>query len=227
MTGSQISFTLSIYILSIAIALILSILKKNISGVSIKVALIIHASLFVILILSLIVLPTSGVCGYFLLFFFCSGIVTAGYFFRSRVHTALQAYFALYLLSIILFIYSPSFLVRLISLNMPETGKTDQFRLKENYFLEEQLLMMNINDSLVQYKITQHFGVFHKTLARDIRFGCRIDSLKVLSFDPATEANVRAYIMRNSVKFASIDSLDLNIRFNLNQNEPIHKNKYH
>ena len=224
MTGSQLAITLSLYIISLALALILSILKKKATGRS-RIPIIIHVILFVFFIISKILSPLSFLSGYIFLIFFCSGIITGGYLFRSGASLILQAYFFLYLLSIVVFIYSPSLLVGMISLNATKTDKSASYHLAANFFLEEQRSLLNDSDTSVQYKITQQFGIFHKTLARDIRFGKRIDSLKVLSFNPEFAADLRGYLNIKSTNLAGPDSLDLHIKFNTHQDERIQKKK--
>lgn len=225
MSGSQLSITLSIYITSMALALIFSILKKKDKGKYFKLLLSIHLTLLMFFIICKFSMPLYNYTGYVFLFFFCSGIITGGYIFRSHAPLSLRIYFSLYVLSIVVFIFSPSLLVKAISFRLEQNEKPNHYHLTSNYFLEEEASMLNISDTMVKYKVTRHFGVFHKTLARNISFGDRIDSLKILSFNPAIDTRLRGYIYRKSITFASVDSIDMHIIFNLTPDEIIQKKK--
>ena len=181
----------------------------------------IHGVLFAFFLLAFLLIEKSLLPGYLFLFFFCSGIISGGYLLRSKAPLLLRFYFLLYIASILLFLYSPSMLVRAITLELNDIAQNDQFRLADNYYLEEEQLLMEVSDATVKYKITQHFGVFHKTLARDLRFGSRLDSLLILSFNPAKGADIRGYISSKSPKFEGIDSVELHAVFNSPSKEHI------
>ena len=147
MTASQLTLTLSLYILSIAFALILSIIRFKKSIVSWKLVFIIHVLLFIVFLLLHYLFQAAMSSRYFFLFFFCTGIISGGYLLRTDAPLLLRIYFSIYIGSIIVFISSPSYLVRLISLSNNKPNEIQVYRLTGNYFLEEEQMMKNIPDS--------------------------------------------------------------------------------
>ncbi len=214
MSGSQLIMAISLYITSMAFAVIISIVIKNNTAKKRKLPLLIHVVLFAFFLFAFLFMDQPLLPGYLFLFFFCSGIITGGYLIRSNAPLLLRFYFTLYISSILLFLYSPSMLIRAMTLKLDNIAQNDPFRLADNYYLEEEQMLMQVSDSMATYKITQHFGVFHKTLARDLRFGNRLDSIKILSFNPANGADIRGYISSKSPTFEGIDSIELHAVFN-------------
>ena len=223
MSTAQLTLTLSLYILSIALALILSIIRFKKSIVSWKLIFIIHVLLFIVFLLLHYLFQAAVSSRYFFLFFFCTGIISGGYLLRSDAPLLLRIYFSIYIGSIIVFISSPSYLVRAISLSNEKPNEIQVYRLTGNYFLEEEQMMKNIPDSAVTYKITQHFGVFHKTLSTNLRFGSRLDSIAIVSFDKLKGTRIVGFHSIKTPNFTRQDSLELFAVFHLQSKERIQK----
>ena len=226
MTATQLTLTLSLYILSVAFAFILSLIRFKNSIFNWKFIGIIHVLLFIVFFLFKYVFQANNSSRYFFLFFFCSGIIAGGYLLRSNAPLLVRIYFSLFIVSIFVFISSPSYLVRTISMTSIKSNATSFFRLEANYFLEEEQMMMNIPDSAVTYKITQHFGVFHKTLSTNLRFGSRLDSIKLVAFDKLKGARIRGFNSIKTPNFTQWDSLEQFAVFNLQSNIRIQKKNY-
>lgn len=113
--------------------------------------------------------------------FFCSGVLLSGYALRSAFPLTVKIYFAVFLSSIVVFIYSPSTLISWINLQKKATASENEFALGENYFLTRQQSMFNVNPENVSYKLVKRAGRFNKTIQRDIYFGHQADSVKTVS----------------------------------------------
>ena len=225
MSDFQLIITLTLYIVSMAFAVILSIVRKNKEQGKWKMAVLIHIALLSCFLIFKAFFDAPVLAGYVFLIFFCSGIISGGYLIRSKAPTLLRFYFILYIASIILFIASPSTLVKTITLRFENTSQKDKFNITGNYYLEEEQMLMQVSESMVKYKITQHFGVFHKTLVRNLRFGNRLDSILILSFNPAIGADIRGYIQSKSPTFEGIDSIDVHTIFKTPSKELIQRKK--
>jgi hypothetical protein len=92
----------------------------------------------------------------------------------------------------------------------PSGGDSGVFRLDSRYYLEEEKRMLTRSDSLATYKITSRYGMFHKTIARNISFGQKLDSIKLLTFSKDQIANIRGYFNVNSPTFGT-DSIDVSV----------------
>jgi hypothetical protein len=223
MLGSLLIIAITLYITSMAFALILSITGRNKNSAKWKTILIIHLTFFACFLIFKLLSGEKPIAGLTFLLFFCSGIIGSGYTIRSKAPTLLRIYFALYIASIFIFLTSPSSLIKIITMKVDKSNRKEQFHLSSNYYLEEEQMLMGVSDSLVKYKITQHFGVFHKTLTRDLRFGYRLDSIRILSFNPATGALLRGYSSSKSITFEVPDSVDLKAVFNSPAKEQIQR----
>lgn len=202
------------YIISIAFCLIFSIAFRHVVISKLKLPLLMHASLILVFCVIYMINSESTSLHYLMLAFVCSGLMMAGMILRSDALLPFKIYFSLYLLSILFFLISPSHLFRYISYSWRNDDLFQAFHLRNNYFLEEQQGMLNLSDEKTKYKVIQSFGVFHKTLARDIDFGQRIDSIRVVSFNPANTLILRGYFSAKSTTFETPDSLDITTTLN-------------
>jgi hypothetical protein len=222
MSNFQLIASLTLYILSVVAALVLTITAKKRGTGSLKGMLILH--MFLVLLFAMLFL--SGNRNIYIhlsfLFFFCSGILLSGLLLRSEQSLFMKIYSALFLSSIIFFLISPSRTIRFITFSHTE-HQVNRWNIVSNYFLEEEQLLLAHADSTTSYKITRQFGVFHKTLARDISFGNRVDSIKVLEFNENQNAIIRGYINENSSIFGTCDSMDISVPFVASKNTIIQK----
>lgn len=146
------------------------------------------------------------------LFSVCSGLILSGLAWNSKVKTVVKIYFALYLLTIPLFFFSPSMLINfLLTTRYTDTiGKS--FPVRENYFLEEQSSFMNSDSAAPNYKIIKKDGFFHQTIQRNIVFAGRLDSILVLQFISGEQVIVRGYSNRTTFVSSETDSLDVAVK---------------
>jgi len=91
--------------------------------------------------------------------------------------------------------------------------------------MEEEKSMLSVSDSTTTYKITRQFGIFHKTLARNISFGMRLDSIRLNNFDEEKGIDVRGYYIRKTDTFEACDSMDISVPFVASKNTIIQKRK--
>ena len=223
MNNDLLIITITAYIISIAGCLILSIALRNVSLIKLKYPLLIHAFLTIVFAIIYIVNSQLPILHYLSLTFVCSGLVLSGIILRSDAMLPMKIYFSLFLLSILFFLISPSHLFRTISFSWKNNDLFQTFHIRSNYFLEEQQGMLNLSDDQTKYKVIQSFGVFHKTIARDINFGHRLDSIRLILFNPVELLILRGYFSSKSPKFETYDSLDVTTSLGAQTEEIIHK----
>jgi len=83
--------------------------------------------------------------------------------------------------------------------------------LRDNYFIERQSSAFSNNTTEVKYKVIEKNGMFHKTVARDLDFKGKLDSMKILSYDERKAIIIRGYSGSTSFVEDKIDSVDLTI----------------
>ena len=215
--------TITAYIISIAGCLILSIALRNVSLIKLKIPLFIHALLIVAFAIICMLNSTFYLLHYLMLSFSCSGLILSGVVLRSDALLPMKIYFSMFLFTIAVFIVSPSNLLRGISYSWNSNTLFPAFHIRGNYFLEEQQAMLNLNNDQAKYKVIQSFGVFHKTLARDIDFGNRLTGIKVILFNPSNAVTLRGYFSKKSATFETRDSLDVTTSLGNQNKEIIHK----
>lgn len=205
---------ISLYIISIVVSLILAVTVKKFSATGIRSFIIFHFALVVILIAALIASKFNdglkAYTSYFSIIAFCSGMALAGLILRSQSKLIMKIYFSIYLLTVVAFILSPSKLFSFIATGSVYSNSENKFNLHANYYLESQQSMIKTNKNEVKYKIYKKLGYFNKTVVRDIDFGSKIDSVKVLLFETDKNALLRGYFSEGS----RIDSADRMIDIN-------------
>lgn len=161
-----------------------------------------HLTLLIFYFLSLIFFKPES--GFVFMIFFCFGVAAAGLITRSNSKLILKLYYSIFLLSILIFLYSPSlFISLLVQQKIPER-KGNEFLLTENYFLVKQQSMLDIPGGKTKYKIIRRTGNFNKTLERDIPFHAMLDSAVMIRFENDTML-VRGYFKTGMLP----DSLDV------------------
>ena len=224
MTNLQLITSLIIYILSVVAALILTIITKKNGKFPLRILLLIHFSLLLLFMATYLSGFWSTATNLFFLFFFCTGILLSGSLINKSLNPFLRYYPILFLTSIIFFVFSPSLTIRFITFNW-HTDHTGKWKLQSNYFMEEEKSMLSVSDSTTTYKITRQFGIFHKTLARNISFGMRLDSIRLNNFDEEKGIDVRGYYIRKTDTFEACDSMDISVPFVASKNTIIQKRK--
>ena len=202
---------ISLYIISIVVALLLAIASAKVRPSVQKKLIALH---FLFVMVAAVILIAGFVNSsliswgpYASVIAFCSGLAFSGMILRSQMNLPLKIYFAIYLLSIVAFIITPSKLFSFIATGKIFSNTENTFALGNNYFLESQSAMINSKKSLPKYKIYKRMGYFNKTIVRDIEFGRTLDSVKVLLFDEGKNALLRGFSFNQS----RMDSVDVNI----------------
>jgi len=183
---------LASYLVSLAASLLLSFFYKKINIAFLILGGSIHLVLLVLFFLfggmqTSIASPDSA--NYFLLAYFCSGIIMAGTVLRKRLPLITKIYAAVFLSSALLFFFNPSLVIGIITTGSPNAISPHKYRLYDNVYLMEQQNSFNNTRDSHTFKITKELGVFHKTLARNIGlpdFPEKIESVKL-----AAETGVR------------------------------------
>jgi hypothetical protein len=196
--------TIIAYVLSLAATLILAITTRKLKPEAIRVPVMLHALLMVISLLLLATTSLAHLYHYLVLATTCSGVALAGWAIRGTyLHKALKIYFGLYLLSVLLFLSSPTRLFYILTGQAQAYQPEKSFHLIDNYYLVEQKSQLQTNDTLVQWKVIRKYGIYKKTIRRDIQFGWNPETVKLISMDADTMI-LRGYHTINH----NIDSAD-------------------
>ncbi|MGR6086737.1 MAG: hypothetical protein ACU4F9_01045 [Arcticibacter sp.] len=162
------------YLLSVVGCLLLFLFSKNISWSSSRSLVITHfiigSGLIVLYLLQ------YKINSWIYLSFWCTGILMAGDVARKSFHKLIKVYFLLFLITIPVFIVSPSRIISLVAgkgFGNPGEGR---YRIVDNLYL---VRTSDPVDSLgrYKYKFIKEMGFFHKTIARGIPAPGKIDSI--------------------------------------------------
>ena len=146
---------------------------------------------------------------YFFTAFICSAIMISGMAWKSDISKWIKYYLSVFLLCIPLFIVSPSTLLNFILTTSFTGGNAESFLVTGRIYIERQNTVMG-PDSLPHYKVIEKKGLFHSTIERDLVFGGKLDSIKVLDLGDKA-ATVRGYSSVKTFVSNRIDSVDLEI----------------
>ena len=169
--------TLFFYLLSVVGCLLLFLFSKNISWSSSRSIVITHfiigSGLIVMYLLEL------KIHSWIYLSFYCSGILMAGDVARKSFHKVIKAYFLLFLLTIPVFIVSPSRIISLVAGKGFGNPREGRYRVVDNLYL---VRTSDPIDSLgrSKYKFIKEMGFFHRTIARGIPAPDKIDSITLI-----------------------------------------------
>lgn len=200
------------YILSLAAALILAIASAKLGNSALKKAILLHFAILAIAIPALILYGQESATAYLVLTAICSGLAISGWVLRSRqIKTSLKIYFGIYLFSVILFLISPSFLFFAISGNARQHRAEKTFRLGDNYYLVEQL--STSPQAQPAWKVIRKYGIYNKTILRDIRFKSAPDSVRMITVTEDTLILKSFYSSSTAT-----DSMETGYHPNLKQN---------
>jgi hypothetical protein len=195
--------TIIAYVLSLAASLILALTAKKMQPDSIRVPVIFHLVLLFISAILWISALANDLLPWLILITFCSGLSMAGWALRSgQLKWPVKLYFGLYFSSVFLFLASPSRLFYTIAGKSAAYRKEKEFKLRDNYYLVEQQSLVSTNKSIEDWKVTQKFGIYNKTIRRDIRFKGNPDSIRLLRLKPDTMI-IRAYHLTNGMPDSS------------------------
>ena len=203
-------FSLFLFIISLIIGLALMIIGKNMSREKFLLLVSIHVIFLFAFIASLLLKKNNEVLtyNYFFTAFTCSGIILSGLSWRSNSPMVLRIYFSIFALTIPLFLVSPSILLNfLLTMNFSSTNGPS-FHLDKQYYLETQNTSA-VEDKKPHYKVILKRGLFHQTIKRDVVFGGKLDSIKVIDNDPGKSMNVRGYSSITTYVSMDVDSVDV------------------
>lgn len=205
-----------LYIVALVGTFVLTVLSKKFSNKSLNIFISIHLVLVVIAIAFALIQIKNDIGNYFMSIAFSSGLIIAGWAIRKSEKPIIRIYFGIYFASILLFLYSPSLLFYSISGNFANRRTEQQFRLEKNYYLIEQQSMLQLLSNVTAYKVSQKFGIYNRTIARDIRFDGRIDSVQLVTLNDDTLI-LRGYLNGNSK--------EIHLKPGMNKNQIVRKSK--
>ncbi|HQK98451.1 MAG TPA: hypothetical protein PLH61_10545 [Bacteroidia bacterium] len=191
--------TIMLYIVALVGTFVLTVLSKKFSNGMLNIFIVIHLFLVVTAITTTLLMPSTEIGNYFMSIAFCSGLIIAGWAIRKSEKLVYRIYFGIYFSSVLLFLYSPSLLFYSISGNFANRRTEQQFRLEKNYFLIEQQSMLQLLSNVTAYKVSQKFGIYNRTIARDIRFDGRLDSVQLVALTEDTLI-LRGYLQAKKKK---------------------------
>ncbi len=208
--------TIMLYIVALVGTFVLTVLSKKFSNKSLNIFIVIHLVLATTAITTTLLIPLNEIGNYFMSIAFCSGLLIAGWAIRKSEKLIYRIYFGIYFASVILFLYSPSLLFYSISGNFANRRTEQQFRLEKNYYLIEQQSMLQLLSNVTAYKVSQKFGIYNRTIARDIRFDGRLDSVQLVALTDDT------LIIRG---FVAGKTKEINLKPGMNKSQVVRKTK--
>lgn len=199
---------LAAYLVAFILAVLLFVAGKNSSVQWKRILLAIHLSFLICFLVSFFTNIEASIFRTSFLWFVCSGLVAGGLILRSQMKW-LKGYFAIFFLTLGYFLYSPSGFAHFLLTANPFAQPVKSFHLKTNYYLEQQGTVVSSNQH--PYKLVQQFGVFHKTIKRDIHFTADPDSVKVIEWKENEAIVLRIYIHTRINSELLIDSTDIHL----------------
>jgi hypothetical protein len=168
-----------------------------------KVAILIH----ILLLISVVIMAAKyspAKQPYLFPLFFCSGIICFGLVVRKSFHALIKIYFGIFLLSLLLFLYSPSSMFTVLSMGILHKNSGDEIPLGKNFYLAKQNAMFTGSNVSASYKVIKRAGLFNKTI------GFSPDSARILQFAENSEISLRIYYKHriNNLAFA-VDSIEM------------------
>ena len=156
-------FSLFVFIISLIIGLALMIAGKNMKRDKFLLMTTIHVVFLFGFIASLLLQHQKETIShnYFFTAFICSGIIMSGIAWRSDSPKFLRVYFSIFVLTIPIFLISPSLLLNfLVTMNF-KSSNGPVFNLTDQYYLETQTTSRQA-ENIPHYKLTLKKGMFHQ-----------------------------------------------------------------
>ena len=210
------------FILSNIIALALLFTGKRLKHGWLRMLISLHIIFGVLFIFNFITNKEESPRYVSFLVFFCSGIITGGLALGTSKNMFLKIYFGIYCLSVFVFIVTPSTLLNFL-LTANFRVHSDLIPVHGNYFIEKQSSTFSADTSQVSYKLIEKNGIFHRTIARDLDFNGKLDSVHVLSFEEKVSMVVRGYTSAGNFVEDNIDSSDVTIDLNPQKKDEIQR----
>jgi hypothetical protein len=210
------------YILSNIISLALVFTGKKLGAGWLRIFASLHIVFAVVFLFNLFTNKEETPRYVSFLVFFCSGIITGGLALGTKSSLPLKIYFGLFCLSVFVFIISPSSMLNfLLTANFNQ--HSDLIPVREKYFLEKQSATFKPDSSGISYKLIEKKGMFHRTIARDLSFGGKLDSIRIVSFVDGTDVMIRGYVSNKSFVEDKIDSADISVDLNPQKKDVIER----
>jgi hypothetical protein len=198
------------FLVSVSVALMLLAAGKNISKSRLTMFALMHLMLLFAFLASIVLSKGSDSPNYFFLVYICSGILLSGIFIRSQFPMYIKAYFGIFVLTLPLFIFSPSMLVNFLLTMSYSSSFGPKFPLTGKYYLEAQNVIKE-DQAKPLYKLMLNRGMYKQTIERDIEFVGKLDSVKVLEVNGNHSILVRGYSSDQTFVSSEIDSMDVDI----------------
>ncbi len=210
--------SLFIFISSVVIGLVLMITGKDMRREKFLLLVSFHVIFLFAFIASLLLQKNKDhdTYNYFFMAFICSGIVLSGISWRSQSPNYFKIYFSIFALAIPIFLVSPSLLLNFL-LTMRFSGIQGQSFPLDKYYSIETQNSFNTNTDQPHYKVILKKGFFHKTVQRDLLFGGKLDSIKVIDNSNGLSMIVRGYTSKITYVSSEVDSMDTNILLKVNK----------
>ncbi|MFM9008116.1 MAG: hypothetical protein ACKOQY_02645 [Bacteroidota bacterium] len=161
--------TICSYILSIVLSLLLGMISRRLNPNGLRVGLALNGCLLALALMAFLTGYPNGMAGPLLLGGVCSGLALSGWALRNTLLPfALRLYLGSYLISVIVFMWSPSLLFYTISGHFNEYRPEHQVHLRGNHYLVEQQSMLQGTPGEGGYKVIRKYGIYNKTLTRDL-----------------------------------------------------------
>ena len=187
MSPSLLIASITTFILSLVLALVFAMSAPKINDKFLKFGATVHFTLLSIALFTMLFFSETNLHHYMVLFSCCTGLMLSGYVLREKATPwLLKYYLASYLFLLGLFFYSPSHLMYFISGNLKNCESAQEFQLKENYYLVEQQSMLQLTSKTYTYKVIQKFGIYNRTIARDLSFTDRLTKVDLIQLNEDT-----------------------------------------
>jgi hypothetical protein len=162
--------TICTYILSIVGALLMGMVSARLNPNFLRAGIAMHFALLAMATIAYLTRLPATIQGVFLLLGVCTGLIFSGWALRNKqLSMYFRIYLGAYLISILVFIWSPSLLFYSISGHWNEYRPEQQIHLKGNHYLVEQQSMLQGTQGEGGYKVIRKYGIYNKTLVRDLR----------------------------------------------------------
>lgn len=198
------------FLVSFSLALLLVATFRRESNNRLVFFALMHLMLLFAFLASLVLRNETTSPNYFFLAYVCSGLILSGLVIRSGMHFFAKAYFSLFILTLPLFLYSPSMLVNFLLTMKYSSAHGPKFPLTGKYYLESQNVIREGQENIL-YKLVLKRGMYHQTIERDINFGGKLDSVKVLEVNGTYSIKIRGYHSKISFVSTESDSLDTEV----------------
>lgn len=184
MAASLLIVSIILYILSLAASLIIAIASKKFNPHSFPYPAYLHLFFLAAGIISYMA-GLKELTSYSILLSVCSALWIAGWGLRNKfIRWPIRIYFSLYLLSILLFLASPSLLIYTITGKLSERSAEKWISMGNNYYLVEQSGMQPARE--LHWKMIRKSGPYKKTIQRDLSFGYIPDSVRIVGMEEDT-----------------------------------------